>query len=430
MKKNYMPVVLISLVIYLLISCSRSDIESNPTPIVENFNTLTSDEVVALNAATKNTLNITSKEAKCNLERFFYLSNKHKSNELNIVNIKTKTNKQRKDLYFEIEFASDGKNGFAIMSSDERIPNVLCYVSKGSLADTNENEILKFLIRSIDKFVENSLNNYINIDSLLEAAKRKILLRNKIITKSLPPFDPATWTFQNSYYDDHSTDKIKDVEVAWHQHPPFNNNLQLIPGIATQNGRAYAGCGTVATAHIMSYHKKPYKNITQNNWNSMVQSIYDSNIPVLFENLYNDLGTTSTIAYSSSTMQSAKTVLENNSYTVGNIYNAFNFDKIWSALNYGPTMIRGDDVNSGDGHRWVVDGARCFYHDYYEVYSYDYNGITFYHTDLVYSIISKYLKYNWGWTDGNSDNWFISSCFEPGYGLDLSNNISLIEYIY
>ena len=89
-----------------------------------------------------------------------------------------------------------------------------------------------------------------------------------------------------------------------------------------------------------------------------------------------------------------------------------------------PVYARGDDVLSGSGHAWVIDGhaiyrnTSCYYH-MYSPYSL-YKAITEYHT---------YVHCNWGWGGNNNCYCLEDSFVIYGDRMTEKNNFDGIKII-
>ena len=252
-----------------------------------------------------------------------------------------------------------------------------------------------------------------NINALVLSANEKLAVSQKqnfeLATKG-PAFDPNTWTYVGTTYDEILvSERIKAIPGGWHQHPPFNDSLPFVPGIATANGRAYTGCTVIATAQIMSFWKKPHGNyITQSTWTSMISNLATSvELKKLIKDIFNTLivanlgygatyyNTSGTSLDASITFPVIRACLNTDGITMGNEY-TYSYGCAWDALNYGPTYMEGF---CGAGHAWVVDGAREVVLLFYDYYIYQLNGITYEHKIPLYYSSSnyKYVRCDWGW---------------------------------
>ncbi|MEG0892077.1 MAG: C10 family peptidase [Bacteroidales bacterium] len=378
-------------------SCSKDPVKSivykNPNLefLLSQYqqDSLTKDEFIAVKVKKKGTYKIEEEEAKKMLAEF--RGDLTKSGNKVIKSSKLKKSRSNQSLYYEMEFSTKG-GGYAIVSADERVPEVLCFVEQGQIEDTINNPILKEYFRMVAFYVESNTRRDLNLDSLCHSFKKK---NAEMLTKSLPAFDPNVWTYQMPVYRIDSIIRIKTVPVKWGQSAPFD----ISP----------AGCSSVAVAQVMAYHKKAYKDIVLGSsmWNAMIQNNLHSAIPVLLEDIKDDLYW----FFNSITpfMSGVRSLLQDNGYSMGDICKEYNFDIILEALKYGPTIISGMESLTS-GHYWVIDGVKKTTHYSFDLYTYQYGNKVFEHYDLKYVLTPKYVHFNWGWR-GQHDGWYSSNVF-------------------
>ena len=193
------------------------------------------------------------------------------------------------------------------------------------------------------------------------------------------------------------------VSTQWHQKSPFND---LISG--------YAGCGTIAVAQIMKFHEYPSYN-----WSNMPDIGATSDTKALIKDVHSKIG-------SSGTPEEARAALQYFGYNTTLV----NHDAQSAAneiIGKQRPISMGGFTNSflgkptGDGHRWVCDGAdRTLYtltvfveflmgtpgNFYYT----SHNHPSFYYPEVVHSYIpSFYFHMNWGWGPLSStpNAWYV-----------------------
>ncbi|MCD7963402.1 MAG: C10 family peptidase [Rikenellaceae bacterium] len=169
---------------------------------------------------------------------------------------------------YEILFRDGETDGFAYMSGDKSFPVILAYGPEGSPDDTLYNEGLAKMLGNIQaaaasngrptfqlKHKDNPWQamrpntwDYNRIVSLPHLVGKKITRSSKsyylikeamvLITKSkeIPPMITTKWNQEGSIY---------------RQYLPYCGNAQY----------AYAGCGPIAVAQVIAFHRKP------NTWN-------------------------------------------------------------------------------------------------------------------------------------------------------------------
>lgn len=395
---------------------------------------LTASEQIALSVKQKGSYDISEKEAKKNFDS--YAKTIHKEKAVKVKSISLKKNKKNgKSLYYEVIFENDKGTGFSLLSADERVEKLLCYSENGSISDTSFNKSLKYCLELVDLYVEEQTQKELNIESLASSANQKIKAANKgkIITKVLPLFDPddpnSPWSYDRTNVKNEVSERIKQVHAGWHQESPFNDLLPLLPPNYTQ--RAYAGCIMVAVSQIMAYHQKPYSNyITAAMWPTMIDNKNTSvELKRLMLDLFNTMNTGYDATGTSSNISKARDFLNNNGYTAGSAQN-YTFDRAWSALNYGPTMISGTNANN-KGHGWIIDGVRITKTTSTDVYTITYKGKVYEAYGRSSTTTLQTVRYDWGWNSPSDNTWFNSGIFAPSSNTSPYNrNVVMISYVY
>jgi hypothetical protein len=430
MKKHefYLKALVIGLLTSLTFACSETEQfpeNALPAPISNEVTTndpvvLTKSEAVALAVQQKGTYKITEDEALQNLDRFRVSDLGGEETGINITDVVLRKKPgTEKELYYEVVFESEKGAGFSLLSADERTDHILCYSEVGALSDTSFNKSLKFCLELVKLYIEEQTKEELAIDSLVLSARAKSINLAEIgtvNTKAMPYFDPNNpgsggWTYARTDVTTTVSERLKTVTTAWHQRFPFNAYLPLLYPNTSDTTRAYAGCVMIAVAQIMAYHKKPFSNyITTAMWPTMISN-YSTSVDL--KNLIHDLFNNMVISYnasgSSSTQTRARNFLNSNGYTAGPIID-YSYNNVWNALTYGPTYISGGQA-VGDGHAWVVDGARTTNTVSADVYQCLYNGNIYENTLQNYSISSKIVKYNWGGWNANHNTWFNDNAF-------------------
>lgn len=436
--KTLLNTIIISITL-IMMGCSQSedllDAGTQELSRATNNNNelvLTSSEQIALSVKQKGSYNISEKEARKNFES--YAKTIHKEKAIKALSLK-KDKKNGKNLYYEVIFENEKGTGFALLSADERVDKLLCYLENGAISDTSFNKSLKYCLELVDLYVNEQTQNELDIESLASSANQKIKAANKgkVITKALPPFDPddpnSPWTFDRTDVRNEVTERIKQVHAGWHQGSPFNDFLPLLPPDYTQ--RAYAGCAMVAVSQIMAYHQKSYSNyITAAMWPTMIDNRYTSvELKRLMLDLFNTMNTGYDATGTESNISKAREFLNNNGYTAGSAQD-YTFDRAWNALNYGPTYIRGTRAE-GKGHAWIIDGVRNTRTTCTDIYTITYNGRVFEASGSSSITSSQTVRYDWGWGNSNENHWFNSNIFTPSSDISPYNrNVRIISYVY
>ena len=121
----------------------------------QDFVPLTKSEHIALVVQEKGTYKISKEEALISFDRFAASNSENKTSDVQVKSITLRTSpKTGKDIYFEVIFENEKGTGFALLSADERLDEVLCYTEVGSISDTSFNKSLKFCLDIIDLYAE------------------------------------------------------------------------------------------------------------------------------------------------------------------------------------------------------------------------------------------------------------------------------------
>ncbi len=174
-----------------------------------------------------------------------------------------------------VEFDSPEGEGFAVCSGDKRYEKVFCYVPKGDIADTAKIEMLKHFYRSVEYDINDSIARFnAQIDSL------HALGRNATYSTSTCKHGSILYNgmfCMGEEYIEHSKgEDYIGLKPKWHQDAPYNNRMPskaedtTVVYVSEINGRAVAGCVTIALGQSMAFKKYnifPY--ITPAMWNDI-----------------------------------------------------------------------------------------------------------------------------------------------------------------
>jgi hypothetical protein len=272
------------------------------------------------------------------------------------------------ETYFYV-FNFENGEGYAIMSADASMPDLLMYAPSG----------------------------YFVLDSLL------------IDPSKFKEIQPIAYHTADS--DDNTYSVIVDTEdtfiqaeglckVKWGQGTPYNKYCQ--------DGTVQTGCAATALAQIMSVYKYPssYKGTTFD-WDAMIADYTNDAIAKLMyylglpSNLNMSYGATES---GSSTSRLTKT-LESFGYKSAT-YSDYKTSVVISEITDGyPIVSIGTDEENSASHGWVIHGALK-------------RTYTIEHRD-IYTDICKYKTYkseyyvlcNWGWS-GLCDGYYLSNVFD------------------
>lgn len=289
------------------------------------------------------------------------------------------------DLYLVKFHTEDGIPGYSIATSDERINKVYAY-SRGQISDTAAIYPLACIIKSIPSVLKNDLIKYYQ-DTLAVVQSRG----------SAPTtFGPL-------------------VTTHWDQHYPYNSQClkysEPFPFPIGDNGRAPAGCATIAAAQVVAYYRRFTSNIFNNgtrfvyNFNALLSSsrIDASNSALVFEvgqfckeigegigvkwtKDAGDLTDPTKISDYLSIQQGYKTVAEDDeNVDINRMAN--------NIMNGNPHITAGMRKSPRTGHVWIWDGVQL--------------------NPTRTEVTMVHCNWGAGHTDGvNSDTWFTPATME------------------
>lgn len=370
-------------------------------------------------------------------------------------------------IYEFITSTGNNKYGFALVVGDSRFNEVIAYAPEGSLADTIYNEGLSLFLSAIPNTVYNALEQEVSLEKRTKADYWQPENGGAYITETNSYVTLGTYysyaEFEKAYskigtgfasytnvgpWDEFDT-PCRFVPTQWDQIEPYNDNTYAqCPGGSTR--KAKAGCGPVAIAQIMAYHKKPISY----NWALMTST---QKILATASNYAG--GARSEVAR---LMKDAGTYLETSYGCIsdGTTSSGTHLSKIISGLNqfgytanvamYQSATIKGDSIYQNliknmpvllaadktykngvlleAGHIWVVDGIFKKWRDRYRYSSTSGGDIQPYWTIYKYRERCVHIHCNWGW-GGSSDGWYYT--MEPtneGYSFGQYTMFTQIKY--
>lgn len=333
--------------------------------------------------------------------------------------MQTKSSTDEVPGYYVVEFISEGKEGFSMVSADRRIEEVFAYSEYGSLSDTAYNEGLKMFCEGLPYYIEEKIERF-NTDSLYNVVSDRLAstksgwiddgpIHYLYMQQGFLP-DPDYVYMGEETIGDLGTEYGTILTTQWGQGYPYNNKLPYIEGASYQ--RAYAGCVIIATAQIMAYHKKPYQNITTSDWSnfSRTAQCYDEKLQDCILSIFNaipnkNITTTGTGAYHGD----AKNFLSNQGFQT--TYTSYSVDLAVAALQHGPALVTGFNPTTGKGHTWVVDSQRHGTNTTYDKYEKD-DGYDIWRIYVEKTAESGpyWVHCNWG-NYSSSDGWFVGAAF-------------------
>ena len=352
-----------------------------------------------------------------------------------------------------------GDAGFAIISADTRLVDVLAYSDEGNITDTLDNPGVKLFMSGVYDYADYMLN-YLPEKGDSVAVHGMVLPKNSATTasrgytgqKTLSAITEYPYVNENPYYPPEEDDgyyyyqeiveESSDwsgtvrgpvVKVNWGQDPPFNEYVPICP---TTGYHMPAGCVATAIAQIMSYHKWPetigssYTSFTNLDWDVLASRKYDYQFNDVDEKhqiatLFSYIGTNVGMEYdcngSSSNIGKAESAFRNKFIYLSDGVVSYSTHQVRSDLrdvnNIKPVYVRGADKDGNSAHAWGVDGFKDQQSIWLELaYWYRYLGGDSPHelvaTDTLETYVDTkdYVHCNWGW-DGKNRGWFYDRIF-------------------
>lgn len=352
-----------------------------------------------------------------------------------------------------------GDAGFAIISADTRLVDVLAYSDYGNITDTLDNPGVKLFMSGVYDYADYMLN-YLPEKGDSVAVHGMVLPKNSATTasrgytgqKTLSAITEYPYVNENPYYPPEEDDgyyyyqeiveESSDwsgtvrgpvVKVNWGQDSPFNNYVDTC--YITMRPSP-AGCVATAIAQIMSYHKWPetigssYTSFTNLDWDVLASRKYDylfndvdekHQIATLFSYIGTNVGMEYDCNGSSSNIGKAESAFRNKFIYLSDGVVSYSTHQVRSDLrdvnNIKPVYVRGADKDGNSAHAWVVDGFKDQQSIWLELaYWYRYEGGDSPHELFVvdtlraYKDVKDYVHCNWGW-DGRNNGWFYDNAF-------------------
>ncbi|MBP3680105.1 MAG: C10 family peptidase [Bacteroidaceae bacterium] len=248
---------------------------------------------------------------------------------------------------YEFVTETDGKEGYSVVVSDERVDKVLISVPYGSLADTTFIEPLRLYYQDIPLLIEQDLEQY-----------------NKGTQETATL---SRMTVENVY---------RFLSTTWGTSEPYN---ALYPAYLDPS------CAAVAAAQILAYHRKP----TNLDWTAILDSpsiTLSSSTQVINQvsTLIRDLDVAMNVSLDGGVNESyIIPALRTYGLQCSGMINFSIQDGKYSLENGGPFLLGAQGTTLG--HLWVCDGWKRHIYD-----------------DNTYY---DYLSMNWGWS-GNSNGFY------------------------
>lgn len=301
-----------------------------------------------------------------------------RSDELSGKNRSDETNGENPDTTLYIVNFTDN-NGYLLLSAKDPKHEVVAYIEEGNLTPTTriDNPGMQLFLGRVGEYIDRSL-----------------IKPDPIMPVDTLPFWNGGIRVLNPL-----------MKTTWHQFSPFNDQCPIVNG-----SHVPAGCGPLATAQIIAYHKSPAS------YNGYIFA-WDS-ISVRFTPsteigrtgaayLVNQIGI---LEYANYSPEGTGTRYEDIAFAFNALgysysYGDYSYNKCKQSISANrPVFISGHDNIAHSGHAWVID-------DYYDrielVEDHLANGVILYR----YVVTGNFVHCNWGWTD-NSNGYFLSGVFD------------------
>lgn len=296
---------------------------------------------------------------------------------------------------------------YAIMDETKLSPEDLTTATATRTESTYEEDIQTFVTGLINDAVEADLMGvfpYPDSIFIRDPTRKEINWNDTTIISQVPPL----------------------LDTKYNQESPYNNNYPIYNDITGE--RKFAGCGPIAAAQIMYYHRKPNTlNGVTFNWNLLSyfhHGVYN-NFPdaqnAMAEFIFtitqatnlnwgypqNDPGNYKTNVSNNNII----TLFQNSGYT-NLMFTTYNLNTVNFYLgSNNPVFMSARNSQNTDGHMWVIDGCYLYKIDHWVRESYyvgpgwDYNE---YISDTDYYNL-VHCNYGWG---GECDGYYTSGIFD------------------
>lgn len=330
---------------------------------------------------------------------------KVKSTELYVAKPATRSAENTEVSFYLINY--EDNEGFAMVSTDSRTTPVYAYSDEGSLTpeDFETNPFLRI-------FIEGSIENYQN--EVASLGDREPINRPDSTLGDL--LMPTVVYNGEVYYLGITTEDIAKeplLTTYWHQDTPYGDDC---PG-------GVAGCGPIAAAQIMAYHRHPTQFYEHTfNWDVITDGTPTGNAAAA--ELIHIFGDTAGIEYENGITGTIISHLRNTiwffSYNCSEPISCDIERVIENIDNNQPVLMSG--YNSEAGHAWVIDG----YKRRNVIYTYYYLDAPTVVYDTRIAPISTYFHCNLGWGK-NNNNYYNNGYFNSNSFLHNNNLMAVYD---
>lgn len=319
-----------------------------------------------------------------------------------------------------------GDAGFAIISADTRLVDVLAYSDYGNITDTLDNPGVKLFMSGVYDYADYILNylpekgDSVAVHGQVRPAQAQM--------RSARTFTPPDYDDGYYYYEEVTDEEsgwigyVKEplVQVRWGQGIPFYNYAPVCSGTLHMP----AGCVATAMAQIITYHGCPPIMLPYTGWNKMIEckshdEFKEEETIHCVATLFRKLGDLVEMEYGCDVSKTtdAKANSAFNSLQLGYITDGiidYSPEQVRTDLrNNRPVYVSGQEKNGRPGHAWVVDGFKDQTYTVHQISRwYRYLGgdspRELVATDTLSSNIytKDYVHCNWGWGKSNNNGWF------------------------
>lgn len=342
---------------------------------------------------------------------------KVKSTEIYVAKPATRSAEDTEVSFYLINY--EDNEGFAMVSTDCRATPVYAYSDSGNLTpeDFETNPFLKI-------FRDGSVEQY-QIEVASYDDRLPIELPDSIygdITRL-----PIVEYDGGYYYERRSSETISKEELLttyWHQKSPYGDFCPNDTG----------GCGPVAAAQIMAYHKHPAQfGISLYNWDLMTASSTLSSEDAgadYVAQLILDIAEEADAEYNfgespiynttSTEIVDIKNAFREFDYSCGHP-SSYNINRVTENIIAEQPVFIGGFNDNNKGHAWVIDGYR--HTAYRTTYYYTYEPYARYDTFITSSY--TYFHCNLGWGPTHTDQ-LSNNGYYYAYSLLYNNDLSAI----
>lgn len=320
----------------------------------------------------------------------------------------------------------ENETGFAILSADRRLQDVLGYSDTGNITDSMPNPGMCLAMELLPDCADRALRGdfggiYDTFPSWGGGGETP------------PLYIPET--VYTPLEDWHGTIVEPLIKVKWSQQKPFS---LYMPTCNTPDGHMPVGCVAIAMIEIMSHHRQPTQiSAYIYNWDKLTSYKYSESFPS--ENNSDDGWHTRAVAFLSEyigdivnmkyTCTSSTAFIEDANkafsdarlgYTTDGITD-YSFEKVREDLRNSRPVFMSGASSSGTGHAWVIDGYKALNRKVRYTINYYLPNLDLtsdekilHHSDSREEWERRELVYcHWGWRRGQNDGWFYPHLFDP-----------------